>query len=549
MGKNEMAKIADAATSQRQCVAVKTENLGRGSSLKLLRRQFLAGLASAPLASALATAGSAKLAAEVSTSVQLVPADGSTFDNAWLVKEASRLASSKYVAPASELPGGFDSLTYDQYRDIRFKEESRVWRDENLQFQLDVLPVGFYFTKAVHIGVVSEGEVTPIVSAPGMFQFGPAVPPLPKGTALPFSGFRVRNQINNPGVWDEFLVFQGASYFRAVAKAQLYGLSTRGLSIKTATAQGEEFPDFTAFWIEKPAPGSNFIVIHALLDGPSVTGAYRFTVRPGVETVVDVEATIFARAELTNFGLGPLTTMFLFDNTNRQKFDDFRPAVHDSNGLQMLSGAGEWIWRPLANPVELQVSAFVDNGIRGFGLIQRSVKFNDFEDLEALYERRPSLWVEPVGDWGKGQVQLVEIPTMLETSDNIVAFWKPNDPLQAGNSLAFSYRLRWGNGPGDEEELARVNYSRMGRSFDKQRLLFILDFDKPFAPEEAASVVASTSAGKISNTVMQANPSSGGSRVSFELDTEDAKLVELRLQLKTGDKPVSETWLYRWTAS
>ena len=456
------------------------------------------------------------MAAEVSTSVQLVPPDGSTFDNAWLVKEASRLASSKYVSPASELPGGFDSLTYDQYRDIRFKEESRVWRDENLQFQLDVLPVGFYFTKAVHIGVVSEGKVTPIVSAPGMFRLALLYLRYQKVLLCPLRDFVYETRSTTPVSGMSFWCFRVPPISVLLPRHNCTACPTRGLSINTATAQGEEFPDFAAgFWIEKPAPAANSIVIHALLDGPSVTGAYRFTVRPGVETVVDVEATIFARADLTNFGLGPLTTMFLFDNTNRQKFDDFRPAVHNYNGLQMLSGAGEWIWRPLANPVELQVSAFVDNGIRGFGLIQRSVKFSDFEDLEARYERRPSLWVEPVGDWGKGPVQLVEIPTMLETSDNIVAFWKPNDPLQAGNSLAFSYRLRWGNGPGDEEELARVNYSRMGLSFDKQRLLFILDFDKPFAPEEGASVVASTSAGKISNTVMQANPSSGGSPGQF----------------------------------
>jgi glucans biosynthesis protein len=517
--------------------------------VNILRRKVMMGLAATSLAPVLISSDPVVASTEPENSGQIMPPDGAVFDHAWLVAEAKRLAALSYVTPPSELPNGFDSLTYDQYRDIRFKETKRIWRDEKLQFQLDVLPGGFFFTKPIHVGIVENGAVTPLISTPDMFDFGPAVPPLPAGTALPFSGFRVRNQVNNAGVWDEFLVFQGASYFRAVAKSQLYGLSTRGLSVNTATAEGEEFPDFTAFWIEKPDPASNFIVIHALLDGPSATGAYRFTARPGVETVVDVEATIFARADLTNFGLGPLTTMFLFDSTNRHRFDDFRPAVHDSNGLQMMSGAGEWIWRPLANPAELQVSAFVDNGIRGFGLVQRSLKFSDFEDLEALYERRPSLWVEPVGDWGKGQVELVEIPTTLETNDNIVAFWKPDEHLAAGNSLAFSYRLHWGTGPGKEEELARVAYSRIGQSFDKKRVLFVVEYDTPFDPNNFPMPLVETSSGKISNVVIQANPNSGGSRVSFELDPEDAKLAELRLQLKAGDKPVSETWLYRWIVS
>lgn len=516
--------------------------------LPLNRRQALARIATAPFAAAEITRTFAAEAARGKSTSQSQPLPEAGFDQTWLVAEAQRLAGQPYKRREADLPEGFGDLTYDQYRDIRFREDKRIWLDDGLQFQLDVLPTGFFFTMPVAINIVEAGRVTALKPSADMFDYGPLVKPPPAGTSLPFSGFRVRNQINNPGVWDEFLVFQGASYFRAVAKSQLYGLSTRGLAVNTAEPDGEEFPDFTEFWIEKPGPANSFIVIHALLEGPSFTGAYKFTTRPGPQTEMDVEATIILRKDVTRFGLGPLTTMFVFDSTNRHRFDDFRPAVHDSSGLQMLSGAGEWIWRPLANPLELQVSAFLDDGIRGFGLIQRSREFADFQDIEARYERRPSLWVEPIGNWGKGSVELVEIPTTLETNDNIVAFWKPDTPLETGKPFSVSYRLYWGNGPDVTEGLAQVHATRKGRSFDGKRVLIVIDYDQaPSGPARLPKLEVTASAGVVSNTVLVVNPHSNGLRASFELDTQDITASELRVQLKNDAKPASETWLYRWT--
>ncbi len=248
-----------------------------------------------------------------------------------------------------------------------------------------------------------------------------------------FSGFRLRAPLNRAEHFDEFVVFQGASYFRAVAKGQEYGLSARGLALKTGDARGEEFPFFRTFWIERPRPEANTVVVHALLDSDSTTGAYRFTIRPGDPTVMDVEMTLYPRVELTHVGLAPLTSMFFFGPNDRVGIDDFRPAVHDSDGLAIWNGRGEWLWRPLINPETLQVSAFVDDNPRGFGLLQRHRAFADYQDLEAHYERRPSLWVETIGEWGSGAVQLVEIPSKSEYHDNVVAFWRPR-PTVTGTS-------------------------------------------------------------------------------------------------------------------
>jgi glucans biosynthesis protein len=354
-------------------------------------------------------------------------------------------------------------------------------------------------------------------------------------------------------VFDEFLVFQGASYFRGVARNQVYGLSARGLAINTAEPEGEEFPVFRKFWIKQPAANDDTLSVYALLDSKSVTGAYHFRITPGADTVMEVQAAVILRSAIKKVGIAPLTSMFLFDSMNRAGFDDYRRGVHDSDGLQMLTGAGEWIWRPLDNPHDLQVSDFSDQRPRGFGLIQRARRFEAFEDTEAKYEWRPSLWIEPIGDWGKGSVELVEIPTDREVNDNIVAYWRPNDQVPAGGPRRFSYRMRWTNDVMPPAKLLWVATSRQGLSFDGKRRLFAIDFSGgEGAKLDPASLKMDVSASKgdVQNSVIHGTEPNGMLRVSFELDPGSEKLSELRLLLTTKDgAPASETWLYRWTAS
>jgi glucans biosynthesis protein len=511
------------------------------------RRRFLGGSAVALLASLVAAGGALELIPDVVSAKDA--SDDKSFSRDWLLAKARSLAEKPFAPPKSQIDKRWLEINYDQYRDIRVPETARLWRNDNLPFQLDLLPAGFYFKEPVEVSIVESGQATTQQPAEGMFSYGPSISTHPDAP-LPFSGFRLRNQINTSGIMDEFLVFQGASYFRAVAKGQNYGLSARGLALKTADPEGEEFPVFRAFYIEKPQPGDTTVVIHALLDTPSATGAYRFSARPGDETVVDVELTLYARKVLDRLGLAPLTSMFLFDATNRHRFDDFRPAVFDSSGLQMLNGRGEWLWRPLANPQDLQISDFLDTSPRGFGLIQRTNGFPDFQDLEARYEKRPSVWVEPIGDWGAGVVELVEIPTKRETDDNIIAFWRPRQPVPAGGSYSTSYRLHWGDGQRISPQLSAVSKTRIGRSFDQERVLVVIDFVGGDNPDVSQlGVDLSTSAGSVRKPVLQRNSETNGIRVSFEFEHQDVKLAEFRLVLKQADRPASEVWLYRWTAA
>ncbi|HEY4366337.1 MAG TPA: glucan biosynthesis protein G [Steroidobacteraceae bacterium] len=471
------------------------------------------------------------------------------FTDDTVLQLASRLSAESRPARKLDANSPLRTITYDQYRDIRVNPDSAIWRNDQVPMRVEELPAGFLFQTPVTVSIVENGMAQDVSSTPATFTLGPSVTKALNNLSLPLSGFRVRTHLNSRSVWDEFLVFQGASYFRAVAKDMLYGLSARGLAIKTAHPTGEEFPEFTHFWIERPSTNASGIVIHALLESTSTTGAYRFSVTPGTETIMDVDVTLFPRVALDNVGIAPLTSMFLFDESNRARIDDFRDEVHDSDGLQIVTGSGEQIWRPIANPTQLQVSSFTSTAPRGFGLVQRSRKLVNFQDLEAQYERRPSAWIEPVGEWGAGAVQLVEIPSDSESNDNIIAFWRPKDVIPAGKPWHAAYRIRWNAEPRISPPMGRATATRSGPSFDGKRRLFVVDFVGAGRSIDDLKIEAGTSAGKISNVLLQANPTQRSVRASFELAPGEASVAELRLRLLKGDRPVTETWLYRWTPS
>ncbi len=469
-----------------------------------------------------------------------------TYEN--LLADAKRRAAGAYSPQHDRQPSGLDKLSPEQYRSIRFNSDAGIWRAEGLPFRLELLRAGYNLQSAVSVSTVENGVARDVVPTPAMFQMESTLPQQLGKVALPLSGFRVRTRINSSKIWDEFLVFQGASYYRAVAKNLLYGLSARGLAINTAEPSGEEFPVFTHFWIEKPAARANAIVIYALLESESATGAYRFTVQPGAETLTDVDLTLFPRAEMRVTGIAPLTSMFLFDETNRGHLDDYRPEVHDSDGLQIAAASGEQIFRPLANPIKLQVSTFTTQQPLGFGLVQRSRQQSDFQDFDAQYERRPSAWIEPKSDWGAGSVELVEIPSGRESNDNIVVFWRPAQPLPTAHAAHFAYRITWSAEPALPKSLGKTVATRSGASLDGKRRVFLLDFVGAGEKVDGLRLDLSASAGRVSNATLMSNVALHGLRASFEIDPRDADLIEMRLRIMRGDRPVTETWLYRWTS-
>ncbi len=465
-----------------------------------------------------------------------------------LVERARDLAAKSY-RPRPQVPQDWLNLSYEEYQTIWFRGKDALWSNTDRSYNVDYFLPGLYFPRAVQINTVSDGQAERQPFDLSLFDKTDKAPTLSEGGDLGYSGFRLRTELSEPGKKLEFCVFQGASYFRAIGAANDYGLSARGLALKTGDPEGEEFPEFVEFWLEAPAAGQKNMVVHALLDSPSVTGAYRFNIIPGTSCVMDVEARIFAREELPHVGIGPLTSMFLFDATNRSRFDDFRPAVHDSDGLLIENGNGEVLWRPLANPAKLQISSFVDENPRGFGLMQRARKFSDFADLEANYHKRPCLWVEPKGDWGRGAVTLVEIPADKEIYDNIVAYWRPREAYAAGTEIDLSYRLSWGQEP-DMKLPRAVDTAAGARIFGEPGRIMTIDFEaSPLFAEgpDAMDIVVSSPHVETSAGVLQKNPETGGLRLAFSFDPGERDHVELRAQLRKDGQPATEVWLYRWT--
>ncbi|WMJ00381.1 glucan biosynthesis protein [Pseudomonas chlororaphis subsp. aurantiaca] len=469
--------------------------------------------------------------------------------------KAKDLAGQKYEAPRSNLPNEFREMKFADYQKIRFLPEKAEWAKQKTPFKLSFYHQGMHFDTPVKINEITTNTVEEIKYDSTRFDFGDLKFD-PKATEqLGYAGFRVLYPINKADKQDEIMTMLGASYFRVVGKGHVYGLSARGLAIDTALPSGEEFPRFTEFWIQQPKPTDKHLVIFALLDSPRATGAYRLTLRPGSDTIVDVKARMFLRDKVGKLGIAPLTSMFLFGANQPSKVLNYRRELHDSSGLSIHAGNGEWIWRPLNNPKHLAVSNFSVENPRGFGLLQRGRDFSHYEDLDDRYDKRPSAWIEPKGDWGKGTVDLVEIPTADETNDNIVAFWSPEKQPEPGQAFDFAYRLHWTmdeaslHSPDSSwvEQTLRstgdVKQSNLIRQPDGS-VAYLVDFEGPSLaalPEDTevrSQVSVGDNAELVENSVRY-NPETKGWRLTLRMKIKDpSKSTEMRAALVKNATPV-----------
>lgn len=479
------------------------------------------------------------------------------FDYAWLKGRARELAEREYVDHEGELPESLQQLNWDQYQQLVFDHDHALWNDDESLLRTEFFHLGLNFRNPVTIYELVDGTAKEIAYSPELFDYGESGV---KGAQLPsdlgFAGFRFKYHTD----WKRDMVaFLGASYFRAVGGEMQYGLSARGLAIDTALDRPEEFPIFTHFWLQRPAAGSDVATVYALLDSPSATGAFRFDIRPGNTTMMDVSAAIYPRKPIERLGIAPLTSMYMIGENSRRANWDWRPEIHDSDGLSMLTGNNEWIWRPLVNPTELRFNSHLDENPKGFGLVQRDRDFDHYQDDGVFYDRRPSLWVEPTNDWGEGAVQLVEIPAEDETFDNIVAFWNPAEPVEPGRELLYSYRLHWGATPPAPSELAQVvdTFTGLGGVVGKKREYyskrFVIDFAGGRFPmlgtDPGIKPVISASAGRVEITSVRPQHHIGGYRAMFDLvPPDDSRTpINLEVHLEKDGKPLTETWLYQWT--
>lgn len=477
------------------------------------------------------------------------------FDYARLKGMARTLATAPYKPAPNKMPPAIAKLDWDQWQSIGFRKERALWADADLPFRVRFFHLGFHAIKPVRMYEVQNGMSREIAYDPAMFDYGKSG--LHPGDAPADLGFAGFNFLFHTDWVRDRAAFQGASYFRAVDGGRQYGMSQRGLALDTGLPVTEEFPDFIAYYLERPVKGSNVLTVYGLLDSPSVSGAYRFLITVDDTLLMDIDAAIYPRKQLERMGIAPGTSMFLYGKADRRLAVDWRPEIHDSDGLQLWTGAGESIWRPLNNPHAVRVNSFADEQPRGFGLMQRERSFEQYEDDGVFYEKRPDVWVEPKGNWGKGSVMLIEIPTRDETSDNIVAFWTPADKPQRGQELLYSYRLGWGrNYP--PPRVARVVATRtgiggvIGQKQNRFSWRFVVDFcgdalnelgDRPHI-----EAILGASRGRFETVSARPVVGTNNWRAMFDYVPTDDSLepVNLRLFLSLDGEALTETWLYQY---
>ena len=519
------------------------------------RRSFLRGGSALLLATA-ALSGAA-LAQDATLAVPPV-VQPALFSFDILTEQMKTLAASPYAEPV--VAASFlDKLSYDDYRLIEFKDASARWRDKDSIFRLAAFHMGWLFKLPVQVFSVEDGRASAIAFSTDDFRYHKELAArVPLHSSLPgVAGFKLNTPLNRPDLFDEVIAFLGSSYFRALGRGNAYGQSARGLAINTALAAGEEFPRFSMFYVEKPAPFAREVVVHAALESQSCTGAYRFVIRPGLETVIDVTVRLFFRQAVDEIGVAPLTSMFLYSEKNRSDFDDYRPAVHDTDGLRIVRKDGDVIWRPLNNPPRLTGSYFAEEGMRSFGLMQRDREFASYQDNAAHYERRPSVVIEPLGDWGKGAVRLVEIPSEFEVNDNIVAYWVPEDKVVAGDAREFTYRMHWGSFDLDwNEDLAFVHETRAGvggvsgveNTLGSRK--FVIDFgggQLATLPDDAkVEPIINIQGGEILGQALFKLPGEPIWRLVLDLDGPKDSVVELGAHVRGYGRKLTENWLYQW---
>jgi len=516
----------------------------------LSRRSFLQASGSALAVTALLS--SQTNAESVQTSPTAVP-----FSFESLVQNARQLASQTYTPPA-QVGAPFTDLDYDDYRNIRFRERHALWAGPAARAVMHTYHPGWLFDSTVALFDVADGMAQPLRFSSDDFIYGDAaLAKIPDGTELPgVAGFRINTPLNSEFQFDETLSFLGASYFRALGAGNRYGLSARGLAVNTAISEPEEFPRFSAFWLERPQPGQTQVTFYALLQSESVAGAYKFALTPGQTTVMDVSVELFFRSDVEQLGVAPLTSMYLFGANDQGGFDDYRPRVHDSEAL-IVNTDQETLYRVLNNPPQLANSYFAAQSPRSFGLVQRHRSFDDYLDAEARYELRPSLMVEPQGDWGDGTIRLIEIPSDLEGNDNIVAFWTYDRGFKAGDHTSFSYRMHWGSAAGASSDLARVARTLAGAGGvagvkpQTDRRKFVIDFEGAvFATLPARDTVSANiniTNGTLAGHVLQRVDGHADMwRLVLEVTADGKPAVELRADLVNDERKLTETWTYQW---
>jgi glucans biosynthesis protein len=476
------------------------------------------------------------------------------------LKAWAHMAAMDSYRPAEVVrPDVLEKIDYDAYQQLKFRPEKSLRLGSEPGVPIQLFHLGHYFREPARVFIVGGGAAREVQYKTGLFESPPDHPARALPDNVGFAGFRVMSA----DLKTDWLSFLGASYFRTSGPYNQYGLSARGLAIDTGLPTPEEFPRFTKFWLEAGEPGGTRLTIYALLESPSVSGAYRIRTERLTDSrdihriVMEIECELIARKDIQRLGVAPFSSMFWYGEHSRKLAADWRPEIHDSDGVAIWTGAGERIWRPLNNPRRVTTNAFVDRDIRGFGLLQRDRDFDHYLDDGVFYERRPSVWVEPLDPWGPGALHLLEIPTNDEVHDNIAVYWSPDEPFRVGETRRYRYRLTWLDDIAFPDTVARATgmWTGMGGRPGQKRpegvRKFVIDWQGPvlagLGRDAGVELVATLSRGTVTNAYAYPVVGQGERwRALFDVSAAGAEPVDMRAFLRRGELPLTETWMYQY---
>lgn len=526
-------------------------------TFELHRRHLLAGLAAMAMGDLSRRTGWTAEAQAAQNEILFGNTQPFTFDS--LKAAAKVLASKDWTEPVAQHADILRQIDYDAFQQVKFRPEMSLRLDRDGRVPVQLFHLGEFFMSPVHVFLVEGGQSREVLYDPKLFDTPPSHPARQlQADGMGFAGFRVMAD----DLTTDWMAFLGASYFRTSGPYNQYGLSARALAIDTVMPHPEEFPRFTAFYLESGTE-SPAVTLYAMMDSPSITGAYRIrserlTDSHGIHRIVmEIEADLHARKDIERLGIAPFSSMFWYGESSRKQASDWRPEIHDSDGLAILTGSGERLWRPINNPPRVMTSTFIDRDVKGFGLMQRDRDFVHYLDDSVFYERRPSVWVEPLENWGEGAVHLVEIPTDDEVNDNIVAYWCPKELMRAGQDRTFRYRLSWLDDIAFPDTLGRATATwtglggRPGHKRPTGVRKFVIDFQgSVFAGlgrDDGVEIVTTVSRGAVTNIYTHPVVDQRERwRAQFDLEATGPEPVDMRGFLRKGEQALTETWVYQY---
>ena len=469
----------------------------------------------------------------------------------YVQKQAELLSKSKYNEPLKIK----NDLTIDEYSQITFNASKALWMNEALLFRLEFFHLGYIYNTPLAVNEFKGLYSQDIRFTNDLFNFGN----LNKDTSDKakdlegYAGLKILCQLNRPNQFDELISVLGNEKFRALGRYNIYGLYAAPL-ITIGINNKINLAHYTKFWLGKPESKSDHLTMCAIADSPEATIAFHYEIYPGDDTKVKTKSTIYPRIDTLSVGIAPMSTLYFSGINTLSRYNLYYSQFHYSDNL-IISSEKNVFSQPLENYEQTVVNEVKTKDIKFFGLSQRDRNYDHYQTLFIALHLMPTLWIKPDNDWQKGKVVLVETPANNPNTLNIYAFWVPEEKLHKGKVYSYDYTMHWAiNEPDPDTGPGCVSSTKVG--LDGDNICFAIKFTgtmlkKLPAVANITSLTTISSNSKITDIKIQKDPFDNQwialitASKPVKVDNKQSQ-VSLSCTLMYGNKPITETWMYKW---